>query len=349
MSWFEARVRLAQRGLDASLELAEGEVAVLIGPNGSGKSSLLKVVSGLLTPDEARVRLAGRDLDRVPAHRRRVVQLTQQPKLFPHLSLLDNVAFAPRAAGTSRQRAAERAKEFLALVGIPELAQRRPVEVSGGQAQRAAIARALAAEPQLLLLDEPFAALDVEVAAELRQVLRRVLRETGRTTVLVTHDLLDALALAERILVLEQGKLVEQGPLREILSRPRSRFGARFAGVNLVAGELWGTELRSGDGVVLGRPPTPAAAPGASGVALFRPAAVSVHLQPPHGSPRNSWLVRLAGVEAYAEGVRLRGTHQELGELSADITAAAAAELNLTIGDGCWFVVKAQEVELLER
>ncbi|OYN96949.1 sulfate/molybdate ABC transporter ATP-binding protein [Enemella evansiae] len=350
MTWFSARVRHEQRSVQAELTLDEGEVVAVVGPNGAGKSTLLKVIAGLLEADDGALELAGDDLWGVPAHRRRIVSLTQQAMLFPHLDLTDNVGFAPRSAGAGRRESRARAQEFLTLVGIGELAGRKPAEVSGGQAQRAAIARALAAEPRLLLLDEPFAALDVEVAAELRQVLRRVLRDTGRTAVIVTHDLLDALALADRIIVLEQGEVVEQGPVRQVLSRPRSRFGARFAGVNLVSGRLIGHQLLAGATAVNGLLAGPITDTGpVPGLALFRPAAVSVHLQPPHGSPRNSWLVRLTALEAYAEGIRLRGRHEDLGDLSADITPAAAAELDLGIGDGCWFVVKAQEVELLER
>lgn len=348
MSWFRARVDHRARGVQAELAVDEGEVVAIVGPNGAGKSTLLKVIAGLLDADEGALELAGDDLWGVPAHRRRIVSLTQEAMLFPHLDLRDNVGFAPRSAGAGRQRSRERAQEFLSLVGIGELADRKPAEVSGGQAQRAAIARALAAEPRLLLLDEPFASLDVEVAAELRQVLRHVLRDTGRTALIVTHDLLDTLALADRILVLEQGKVVEQGPVRQVLSQPRSRFGARFAGVNLVTGRLQGDQLLAGDTPVSGMPVTPVDG-STDGLALFRPAAVSVHLQPPHGSPRNSWLVRLTALEAYAEGIRLRGRHDDLGDLAADITPAAAAELDLGFGDGCWFVVKAHEVELLER
>ena len=170
----------------------------------------------------------------VAPHRRRIALLAQEPLLFPHLSVLDNVAFGPRSAGAGRSESRGRAREWLEEVGIGDLADRRPAQLSGGQAQRAAVARALAAEPDLLLLDEPMAALDVAVTPALRQTLRRVLAE--RTCVVVTHDVLDALLLADRVLVLEGGRVVEQGPTREVLTRPRSAFAARLAGLNLVVG-----------------------------------------------------------------------------------------------------------------
>ncbi|WP_139982279.1 sulfate/molybdate ABC transporter ATP-binding protein [Nocardioides litoris] len=338
-----------ERDVDVSLAVAPGETVALLGPNGAGKSTLLSVVAGLLRPATGRVELAGRVLasygggrgrvDLAP-HRRRVALLAQDPLLFPHLSVLDNVAFGPRSTGAGRTAARERARSWLEEVGIAELADRRPGQVSGGQAQRAAVARALAAEPDLLLLDEPMAALDVAVTPALRQVLRRVLAE--RTCVLVTHDVLDALLLADRVVVLDGGRVVEEGPSREVLTRPRSAFAARLAGLNVVAGRWDGDHLVLPDGgVVGGRVVGDGPARGTSAVAAFRPTAVAVYREEPHGSPRNVVATEVAAVEPLGDLVRVRA-----GDLAADVTPQAAAELELVPGLRVWFSVKATEVEV---
>lgn len=374
----QATLAHAVRGVSVTLDVPTGTTLALVGPNGAGKSSVLGGLVGTVPPDAgSSVVLDGRDVSGVAIHRRRIALLGQEPLLFPHLTLLENVAFGPRAAGVARAQARASAAELLELVGVGALGARRPQEVSGGQAQRAAIARALATEPALLLLDEPLAALDAEVAPELRQVLRRVL--AGRTTVLVTHDLLDALAIADTVAVMEAGRIVEQGPAAEVLARPTSAFGARFAGVNLVAGvvtpglEAPGLDVRrdgaratgvagadaeaagavAGGGVdlLVGSTRVHGLGDGVSGeaVALFRPAAVSVHGQRPGGSPRNVFEVVVESLEAHGSGVRVVATHPDLGRIASDVTAAAAAELALEPGATVWFAVKAQAVELVAR
>ncbi|WP_082870680.1 ATP-binding cassette domain-containing protein [Nocardia terpenica] len=246
-SGLRVAVRLAERGLDVELTVGPGEVLAVLGPNGAGKSTLLDIVAGLLPPDGGEVRLAGRVLTdvakgiAVPPHRRGVSLLAQDPLLFPHLSVAANVAFGPRSRGVGGRAAAEIAREWLRAVDATDLAARRPGGLSGGQAQRVALARALAVRPRLILLDEPMAALDVTVAPAMRALLHRVLREPARNThapsaVLVTHDIVDALTLADRVVVLEAGRIVEQGPVGEVLSRPRSTFAAHIAGVNLLMG-----------------------------------------------------------------------------------------------------------------
>ena len=237
--------RVADRDLDVSVIVEAGETLALLGPNGAGKSTLLSVVAGLLRPDSGHVELAGRRLtdDRtwVAPHRRRVALLAQQPLLFPHLSVLDNVAFGPRAQGVGRREAARVAQTWLERLDLSGFADRRPAELSGGQAQRVAVARALATDPDVLLLDEPLAALDVSVAPDVRETLRRVLAD--RTAVVVTHDVVDAALLADRIAVLDQGRVVESGPAAQVLARPRSSFAARIAGLNLVRGTWDGSHV----------------------------------------------------------------------------------------------------------
>ena len=299
--------------LDVELSVADGEVVAVLGPNGAGKSTLLGVLSGLLRPDSGRLHVAGRTLldtatgEFVPAHRRGVGLLAQEPLLFPHLSALANVAFGPRAHGVPRAGAEERARGLLADVGVTELAARRPAQLSGGQQQRVALARALAPRPGLLLLDEPLAALDVDATPAMRTLLRRVIADAKQTALLVTHDALDALVLADRVIVLDRGRIVEQGPAREVLARPRSAFSARIAGLDLVPGTVDGAGLRTADGVELHGHAVEVER-GETAVAVFPPSAVSVHATRPEGSPRNVFRVRVAALEPRGDTVRLRAS-----------------------------------------
>ncbi len=335
-------VRRHDRDLDVALEVADGETVALLGPNGAGKSTTLDLVCGLLAPDEGRVELDGRVLAGhgawVPPHERRVALLAQEPLLLPHLTALQNVAFGPRSRRVPRREASARAQELLDRMGVGELAARRPRALSGGQAQRVAVARALAAEPRLLLLDEPLAALDVTAAPQVRSLLREVLG--GRSALVVTHDPLDALALADRVVVLEGGRVVESGPTRDVLARPRSEFAARVAGLDLLAGTMRGGAVHAGGVVVEGVAEMPVA-DGRAAVAVFRPASVAVHRQPPGGSPRNAWPAVVTELEPRGDLVRVRA-----GEVAADVTLAAVADLALAPGDEVWLVVKASEVAI---
>lgn len=346
--------------LDVAIEVAPGEVVAVLGPNGSGKSTLLGTLAGLYVPEDARITLGGRTLTDtgdgtdVPAHRRRVGLLSQQALLFPHLTARDNVAFGPRCAGRGRREAAALARARLADVGVAELEDRRPAELSGGQAQRVAIARALAVEPDLLLLDEPFAALDVDAAPAVRSVLRHAVRRSGQTTLLVTHDVVDAVVLADRLVVLAQGRVVEQGPTAEVLARPRSPFAARIAGLDLVTGVASDGGLTTADGTTVHGLASETVEAGEPAVAVFPPSAVAVHRHRPDGSPRNVVPVRLAAFEPQGEVVRLRAGASADGPpwaegLAADVTPAAVAELGVEPGDELWFAVKATEVAVHPR
>ncbi len=348
----EVGAEVRDRGLDLALTVANGETVAVLGPNGAGKSTLLDVVAGLLRPDRGRVVLDGRVLTDVggggrgllvPAYDRAIGLLAQDPLLFPHLTVRDNVGFGPRSRGDSRAESRRRTAHWLAELDLEDLAERRPRQLSGGQAQRAALARALAAEPRLLLLDEPMAALDVAVRPPLRQTLRRVL--AGRTAVVVTHDVLDALLLADRVVVVEEGRIAEEGVTSDVLTQPRSRFAAEIAGLNLLTGR-WddGALVTDGGQRVVGEPAEDTPAPGLPAVAVFPPSAVSVFLEAPGGSPRNALAVTVTAVEPQGGHLRVRA-----GDLSADVTPGSVAELGLMPGAEVVFVVKATEVTVYAR
>lgn len=358
MSDLDVSAAVTDRGVDLTFNVAAGEVLAVVGPNGAGKSTAMSVVAGLLRAQRATVRVGDRILTdtaervHVPVHDRRIGLLLQDPLLFPHMTVLGNVLFAARHARTaSNTEPGSVARQWLHRVGAAEWADRRPAELSGGQAQRVALARALAADPDVLLLDEPLAGLDVAGAAAVRPILRDVLtqeRPSLRPAVLVTHDLLDVLSIADRVLVLEDGAVAESGPVADFLAAPRSRFGARMAGVNVVRGVLAGpTTLRSADGRWHGVPAEALSAE-SEVLAVFSPASVAVYPDQPHGSPRNSIRVRIAQLDVTGAAVRVRGADQADGGpgLAADVTREAVAELRLTVGKQVWMAVKTQLVSL---
>ncbi|WP_347108547.1 ATP-binding cassette domain-containing protein [Paenarthrobacter sp. S56] len=349
---FDLSARLPSRNFELSVRIGEGETLAVLGPNGAGKSTLLGVASGLLRPDSGHARIGERLLFNLDGgrgqwsapHLRGTALLAQDPMLFPHLSVLENVAFGPRSTGTPKGRARESARKWLAEVDALQFETRKPAELSGGQAQRVAVARALAAEPELLLLDEPMAALDIHAAPLLRRVLKRVL--AGRKAMIVTHDVLDAYMLADRVIVLENGRIAEEGPTRQVLERPRSRFAAGLAGLNLVAGSITREGITTPDGRLFAGQHDPewSPVPGQAGVAAFPPSAVSVFLGDVHGSPRNSFPVTVTDLEPHGDQVRV---HAGPGtSLAADITPAASADLGLVPGMEVRFVVKSALVSI---
>ncbi|GAA4712007.1 sulfate/molybdate ABC transporter ATP-binding protein [Nocardioides conyzicola] len=346
---FELSARVDERDVDVTLEVADRETVAVLGPNGAGKSTMLAVAAGLLRPDAGRVVLDDVELTGphtwVAPHQRRIALLAQDPLLFPHLSVLDNVAFGPRSGGDPRRTARAQARAWLEEVGVADLASRRPGQLSGGQAQRVAVARALAADPRLLLLDEPMAALDVAVRPALRQTLRRVLAD--RTAVLVTHDVLDALLLADRVVVVDAGRVVEAGPTAEVLTRPRSPFTARIAGLNMVRGTWRDGAVVGPDGIeVKGLTTDPVPADEDLVVAVFRPSAVSIYREPPGGSPRNVIATTVTDLEPFGDQVRVRAAPADGQSLAADVTTLAAADLDLVPGLPVVFSIKATEVSI---
>ncbi|OLO52343.1 molybdate ABC transporter permease subunit [Actinomyces oris] len=366
---------LPERDVVVDLEVEAGRTTALIGPNGSGKSTLCSVVAGLLDAENGQVVLGGRVLDGpggfVRAGRRRVALLSQEPGVFTHMSVLGNVVFALRCQGVSRAEATRRARAELAAVGADHLASRSGGALSGGQAARVALARALATGPRLLVLDEPMAALDVTARQEMRRLVARRCAEEGLTLLLVTHDVLDLTALAEDVVVLDRGRVVEQGPTARVLSAPRSDFVAHLTGTAVLTGvidgdaEAPGLRLPSGR-VVHGRPREDAADgqvdeqghqddhdevlhPGAPGIALVPPDAVALYRQAPHGSPRNVLTGRVTGLERSGALVSVRLELEEGQRLSAAVTAGAVAELGITEGREVCCVIKAVQVRVLAR
>ena len=363
MSELQLRAVVADRRLDVEFSVSAGEVLAVLGPNGAGKSTALHVIAGLVRPDDGVVRLGDRVLTDtaagvdVPTRDRRVGLLLQDPLLFPHMSVAANVAFGPhsrrRMLRPARAKEKATALRWLREVDADQLADRKPRQLSGGQAQRVAIARALAAEPDVLLLDEPLTGLDVAAAAAIRAVLRAMVARSGCAVILITHDLLDVFTLADRVLVLESGQIAEIGPVAEVLTAPRSHFGARIAGVNLINGTI-GSDglLRGGSGARWHGTPAQEfgdeLADGRHAVAVFAPTAVAVYRDAPHGSPRNTVEQTVAELDTRGSGVLVRGQEQPDGApgLAAQVTVDAAAELRLTPGERVWFSVKAQEVSL---
>jgi molybdate transport system ATP-binding protein len=276
----------------------------------------------------------------VVPERRSVGVVFQDYLLFPHLTVLENVAFGLRSRGTSRTEARQRAHDWLARVGLDEHARAKPSALSGGQQQRVALARALVTEPRLLLLDEPLAALDAGTRTELRRDLRSHLATFGGARVLVTHELLDAVALADRLVVLEDGRVAQSGTVEEVTARPRSRYVADLVGVNLLRGVGNDHEVTlAGGGVVVTADPVA----GDVYVAI-QPHSVSLHRARPEGSPRNVWSGRVRGVDLLGDRVRI---HVDgVVPVVAEITGGAAGDLGLHDGVDVWATVKATEVEV---
>ena len=318
-----------------SFVLEEGEVVALLGPNGAGKTTLLRAIAGLLPLASGRIQLDGRLLEDpaahvyVPTEERSIGFVFQDYLLFPHMSVLDNVAFGVRSPAVAVQ--------WLERLGLARYATARPSVLSGGERQRVALARALAPSPRVLLLDEPLAALDASTRAEVRRDLKAHLSRFRGVRLLVTHDPLEAVTLADRLIVMEQGRQVQSGTPVEVTERPRSRYVADLVGVNLVRGRAEGGVVRLGSASL-------AAAGADSGevFAVVHPRAVSLHRARPEGSPRNVWQGRAGGIEMLGDRARVRIE----GEIPmvAEVTPAALAELGLVEGTPVWLSFKATDV-----
>lgn len=332
--------------LDIELSIAPGQTAALLGPNGAGKSTAVSAIAGLLALDRGHVVLDGRVLDDplqnrfVPAEQRRIGVVFQDYVLFPHLSVIDNVAFGLQSRGESRSKAREQARIWLEQLGLGAVGRQRPGDLSGGQAQGVALARALITNPDLLLLDEPLAALDVTTRARLRRVLAdHLCRFTGPRLV-ITHDPLEAFLLADVIHVIEDGVITQVGSPDDIRLRPRTSYIADLAGSNLLVGSA------AHGAVTIGSHLLTIADTAATGrvLATIHPRAISLHRSHPEGSPRNTWRTTVSRIEHYGDRVRLQ-TSDPL-PLTVELTPGAVAELGLGEGEAVWISIKATEISV---
>ncbi|MEV4920708.1 ABC transporter permease [Streptomyces tirandamycinicus] len=330
-----------------TLDADPGTTIAVVGPNGAGKTTLLRALLGLTPRAHARLTLGGADVTELPPHQRGVAWVPQDGALFPHLTALANTAYGPRAHGTPRTAARREAQDWLDRLGVGHLAHRRPGQLSGGQAQRVALARALAARPRALLLDEPLAALDQTTRARVRHTLRQHLDGFGGVCLIVTHDPVEAVALADRVLVLDDGRALQDAPPAEVTRHPRSPWVARMLGRNAWPGTTTPHGLRLSDGgALVVSDPLP---PGTDALAIIAPEAVSVHAERPSGSPRNVWPGTVREITASGSRLRVLITSDAAPDLVAEITPQAAAELGLAEGTAVWTSVKATETTLVPR
>lgn len=333
--------------LDIALDVADGEVVGLLGPNASGKSTTLRCLAGLASPQQARVDIGdvtvkdtARGID-LPPEKRSVGFVFQDYLLFPHMTVADNVAFGPRARGVDKGTARAQARDWLERLEIADLADRKPRHLSGGQAQRVALARALVTDPGLLLLDEPLAALDASTRASVRSVIRRHVADFSGAVVLVTHDPIDAMVLADRVVVLEDGRALQSGTPGEVARRPASTYVAQLVGLNMLRGSARegvvalasGSSVHVADRSIAG-----------DVLVAIRPEAISVHRQRPEGSARNAWPGRVAAIESRGDVVRIEVATDP--PLAAIVTPGAVASLGLHEGADVWLSVKATDLDV---
>jgi molybdate transport system ATP-binding protein len=355
----EVDVRLHRGNFEVSAAFQAGsdETVALLGPNGSGKSSLIGALAGLQDIDSGRIALGDRTLNDSatglcePPERRMTGVVFQDLRLFPHMSALDNVAFALTAAGVGKSQARTRAAELLSRLGLDESRHRsRPADLSGGESQRVALARALICEPQLLLLDEPTASLDVQAKAAIRPLLGQILRSFGGARLLVTHDPVEAMTLAARTVVLEDGRVTQSGTPEELRSAPRTPYVAELVGVNLFRGRLERIEPGAGrfttdDGELIVAWPQEAAGSMDDVIATLRPADVSLYVDPPErGSARNTFRGPIASIAV--EGERARVRLESSPRLVAEVTLGSVRRMGLREGDVVWASFKAVEVDI---
>ncbi|HEX5119890.1 MAG TPA: ABC transporter ATP-binding protein [Pseudonocardiaceae bacterium] len=348
--FIDAGIRRGDFTLTVTLGAAPGQVVGVLGPNGAGKSTLLAALAGLIPVTTGRIMLSGQVLDDagtgtfVEAARRPVGFVFQNYRLFPHLSVLDNVAFGPRARGAGRSAATAVATDWLARLGLTALARRKPRNISGGQARRVALARALAAQPSLLLLDEPLSALDAGTRLDVRTELKRHLSDFPGPCLLVTHDPLEALVLADRLVVLEDGRIAQEGTPASIARRPRTDYVAKLVGLNLYSGhaDYSTVDLAGGGSFAI-------AGHGGHGDVLvaLRPSDVRVSGAPSEtGSAPNNWPARVTGLTLLADRIRLDldGTPPA----RVDVTPAVVLELSLSPGSQVWLTVEPADLEVYQ-
>lgn len=334
--------------LDVDIRLHAGMTTALLGPNGSGKSTLIEALAGLIGAQTGSITFGDVTLDDpaadlfVPTEERRAGVVFQRYLLFEHLDVLDNISFAAAASGASKAEARAGAQRWVDSFGLAGLEGRKPSKLSGGQRQRVAIARALASNPDFLLLDEPLAALDVETKGSLRQLMGTHLTDYPGPRLLITHDPVDAFLLADRVVVIEDGRVTQQGTPAEIAQRPATPYAAALAGLNLLVGTNTGGTLTL-EGSTSGLATADTQTEGPVHITI-KPNAIALHDSQPGGSPRNSWATRIATIEAMGDITRV--TLDAPLRLNVDITPAAASAMDLHPGREVWASVKATEVNV---
>ena len=346
---------VAARGWDVGAELRPGLVTAVVGHNGAGKSTLAQVIAGTLRVDSGTVSIGERVVDDaatfVPARRRGVAMVSQAPRIFTHMSVLSNVVFPLCVRGVGRAQARAAALEQLRAVGIADLAFKRASDLSGGQAARVAIARALVFRPEVLILDEPTAALDVEATAQVSAILRERLAGAGITTLLVSHDIAEVLSLASHMIVMGEGRIVEEGEPARVLASPASVFAARLAGLNIVSGapvvRPGMVGVRVGDGVLWAADSVGPGNESARVALTFPPEAVALSREEAHASPRSVLPGVVAGIDVDGSLVSVRVALAEGMSVTSRVTASAWADLGLGVGDRLWASVKATQVRAI--
>jgi molybdate transport system ATP-binding protein len=344
----DVHIQLGTLGLAVVLHAQPAETVGVLGPNGAGKTTLLRALAGLLAIDRGNITLDGKVLDDperkiwVPTEQRPIGFVFQDYLLFPHFSALDNVAFGLRAHRVQRGAARRQARNWLERIGLAEHTDARPRQLSGGQAQRVALARALAGSPRLLLLDEPLAALDATTRIDVRRDLRGHLDAFDGPRLLVTHDPIDAMTLADRVIVLEHGRITQTGTLPELRAQPRSEYIAKLIGVNLYRGTLTGDRvtLDAGANLIVANDRNHTGAV----FVTIRPEAIALHRDQPTGSPRNTWQATVTTIDH--EGPRARVTLDGPVTITAEITQHSLDDLAITRGTHTWVSVKATEIEI---
>ena len=340
------RVRRGDFELDVDIDLAPGSTTALLGPNGSGKSTLVAALAGHLPISEGKITFADTVVDDpvarafVPAQDRNVGVVNQRYLLFEHLSVADNIGFAQSVRGASKEQSRGNAQKWIDALELGGMGERPPSELSGGQQQRVALARALASDPKVLLLDEPLAALDVQTKGSLRLLLKKTLEDFAGPRLLITHDPVDAMFLADRVLIIEDGKITQSGSTADLAQRPATPYAASLAGLNLLGGHNDGGSLTldeseqmlaTSDTQTTGRV-----------LVTINPNAIALHASEPDGSPRNSWETTIATVEGSGDITRV--TLNGPLALNVDVTPGAIESMNLGPGTRVWASIKATEV-----
>jgi len=333
--WKEFRLR------GISFDVGEGEHFIILGPSGAGKTVLLEIIAGIIEPDAGKIVLSGEDITYFPPERRGLAYIPQNYALFPNMSVFDNIAFGLKLRGVPRSEIERKVRETAGILGIDHLLRRKPKTLSGGESQRVAIARALVIEPPLILLDEPFANLDVQTRAKLLGEMKRWKRELGFTALHVTHSFEEAVSLGDRVGVMLDGRLVQVGPVRDVFSRPASEEVARFLGFeNIIEGTAEGRVLRS-NGVEI---ELPAETMGRVRVGL-RPEDIILSLEPIRSSARNEFKAIVESVEELGPLVRV---HLRIGGLNlrAFITRSSMLEMGITKGKELYVGFKASALHV---